>query len=261
MDRFRFIDRKQTSVQPSKSQFWQRISIYRNLSWPWRGFKRNSNPKKYRINFSRHKYLSLLSVILLSPSQVLANAVSQSNNGSVTNMAIQSLTGNMTTNQYGGNIVCQGPTLTISPFSTFGANYQKPYRDFYETPVYDPTDANDDGVPDNPGNILYYQQNYSGTNKDSYAANFGISASFSIPLDRGLQNQCKSAADTQINIQKQVLENKRLDWQIARIRECGKLKQEGILMTKSSPFFDLCKDIYLVPKANQVFPHTHKLKQ
>ena len=36
-------------------------------------------------------------------------------------MAIQSLTGNMTTNQFGGNIVCQGATLTLSPFITFGA--------------------------------------------------------------------------------------------------------------------------------------------
>jgi len=174
-------------------------------------------------------------------------------------MAIQSLTGNMTTNQYGGNIVCQGPTLTISPFTTFGANYLKPYRDYYETPFYDPTDADDDGVPDNPGKVLFNQKNYSGTNKDSYALNFGISASFSIPLDRGLQNQCKSAADTQISIQKQVLENKRLDWQIARIRECGKLKQEGIMLTTDSPFFNICKDVYLVPKANQVLPHTHKI--
>ncbi len=107
---------------------------------------------------------------------------------------------------------------------------------------------------------LFYQRNYSGTNKDSYALNFGISATFSIPLDRGFQNQCKSAADTQISIQKQVLENKRLDWQIARIRECGKLKQEGIMLTTDSPFFNICKDVYLVPKANQVIPHTHKLK-
>ncbi len=155
-------------------------------------------------------------------------------------MAVQTLTGNMTTNQYGGNIVCQGPTLSISPFTTFGANYLKPYRDYYETPFYDPTDANDDGVPDNPGNVLFNQKNYSGTNKDSYALNFGISATFSI--------------------QKQVLENKRLDWQIARIRECGKLKQEGIMLTTDSPFFNICKDVYLVPKANQVIPHTHKLK-
>ena len=102
--------------------------------------------------------------------------------------------------------------------------------------------------------VIYFinQKNYSGTNKDSYALNFGISATFSIPLDRGFQNQCKSAADTQISIQKQVLENKRLDWQIARIRECGKLKQEGIMLTTDSPFFNICKDVYLVPKANQV---------
>ena len=133
MDRIRFIDKQQTSIYPSRSNFWKRISIYGDLSWPRWGFKRNSNSKKYRINKRSHKYLSVLSVILLSPTQVLANAVSVKQR-KVTNMAIQSLTGNMTTNQYGGNIVCQGPTLTISPFTTFGANYLKPYRDYYETP-------------------------------------------------------------------------------------------------------------------------------
>ena len=51
----------------------------------------------------------------------------------------------------------------------------------------------------------------------------------------------QNAADTQISIQKQVLENKRLDWQIARIRECGKLKQEGIMLTTDSPFFNSVK--------------------
>jgi hypothetical protein len=154
-------------------------------------------------------------------------------------MAIQSLTGNMTTNQYGGNIVCQGPTLTISPFSTFGANYQKPYRDFYETPVYDPTDANDDGVPDNPGNILYYQQNYSGTNKDSYALGTGLTLNFSIPLDRQLGKQCKEAAATQTNIQKQQLKNLELDWHFARLKHCGEKKIAGIRFTKDSPYYDL----------------------
>ena len=78
------------------------------------GIKRDHDPKKYRVNKRNHKYLSVLSVILLSPAQVLANAVSQSNNGSVTNMAVQTLTGNMTTNQYGGNIVCQGPTYPLA---------------------------------------------------------------------------------------------------------------------------------------------------
>ena len=200
----------------------------------------------------------------------MANAVSQSNNGSVTNQAIQMNQGNVITNHYGGGIICQGPQLAISPFSTFGVNYRKPFNHTYDTPVYDPTDLvgdfDDDGnpigdgTPDNPGKILYYQQNYSGTNKDSYALNTGISLTFTIPLDRQLQKECKNAAKTQVAIQEQVLKNKQLDWNIARIKECGKLKQEGILIAKDSVFFNICKDVYLVPKANQVLPHTHEIK-
>ena len=172
-------------------------------------------------------------------------------------MAIQSLTGNMTTNQFGNNIVCQGSTLTFSPFITFGANYRKPFEHFYETPFYDPTDANDDGVPDNPGDILFYQQNYSGTNKDSFAINTGVSLNFTIPLDRSLQSTFEEAATTQVLLQRQILENKRLDWQIARIRECWNLLANGVRVQEDSPWFNLCADIYLEPKPNQVVPHTH----
>jgi len=185
-------------------------------------------------------------------------------------MAIQSLTGNMTTNQFGGNIVCQGATLTFSPFVTFGANYRKPYRDYYTLPYYDETDLEGDfdddgnpigdGVPDNPGDVLFDEIFYSGTNKDSFAINTGFSLNFTVPLDRKFQNQCKSAATTQVKIQQQVLENKRLDWAIARIKECGKLKQQGILIAKNSEFYNLCADIYIDKKPNQVIPHTHDLR-
>ena len=175
-------------------------------------------------------------------------------------MAIQSLTGNMTTNQFGGNIVCQGATLTVSPFITFGANYRKPFNHVYKTPVYDSTDADEDGVPDNAGDILYYEENYSGTNKDSYAVNTGFSLNFTVPLDKRFQSQCSEAATTQIQIQKQILRNKELDWAIARIKECGKLKQEGILISKKSEFYNLCSDIYIDKKPNQVIPHTHDLR-
>ena len=65
MDRTRSIDRQQTSIYSSRSNFWERISIYRNLSWPRWGFKRDHNPKKYRVNKRSHKYLSVLSIILL----------------------------------------------------------------------------------------------------------------------------------------------------------------------------------------------------
>ena len=105
--------------------------------------------------------------------------------------------------------------MNITPFSTFNSNYQKPFSHFYETPVYDPTDLvgdfDDDGnpigdgTPDNPGKILYYQKNYSGTNKDSFAIGTGITLNFSIPLDRQLGKLCKDAASTQIGIQNQKL--------------------------------------------------------
>lgn len=175
-------------------------------------------------------------------------------------MAIQSINGNMTTQQFGNNIVCQGATLSFSPFVTFGANYRKPFDHTYLTPYYDPTDADDDGVPDNPGDILFYQENYSGTNKDSYALNSGFSLNFTIPLDRTLQSTCEKAATTQVKLQQQILENKRLDWQIARIRECGALLANGIRVTEDSPFYNVCADVYLEPKPNQVLPHTHNIK-
>ena len=76
MDRIRFIDRQQTSIYLA-DQTLKRISIYRDLSWP-RWVSNVTNSKKYRVNKRSHKYLSVLSIILLSPAQVLANAVSQS---------------------------------------------------------------------------------------------------------------------------------------------------------------------------------------
>ena len=159
--------------------------------------------------------------------------------------------------------------MTITPFTTFNSNYRKPYRDYYTTPVYDQTDIvgdfDDDGnpigdgTPDNPGVVLYDQINYSGTNKDSYALGSGITLNFSIPLDRQLTKQCKDAAKTQTDIQKQTLKNLELDWHFARLKHCGQKKIEGIRFAKNSPYYDLCSDIEITPRANQVLPHNHKI--
>ncbi len=160
--------------------------------------------------------------------------------------------------------------MTITPFTTLNSNFRKPYRDFYETPVYDQTDLvgdfDDDGnpigdgTPDNPGKILYHQQNYSGTNKDSFALGTGITLNFSVPLDRQYTKQCKKAAATQTKIQEQKLKNLELDWHFARLKHCGEKKIAGIRFTKDSPYYDLCSDIEIVEKKGQVLPHTHKLK-
>ena len=100
--------------------------------------KSNNRSRKHSSNAVNLSKIALL--ILLSPTSVLANAVSQSNTGSVTNQNYNVNNGSFHTNQYGGNIVCQGPMMNITPFSTFNTNFQKPFHHTYDTPVYDPTD-------------------------------------------------------------------------------------------------------------------------
>ena len=230
-------------------------------------YKSPNNRRKHSNHTINIPKIALL--LLLSPTSVLANAVSQSNTGSVTNQNYNVNNGSFHTQQFGGNIVCQGAMLNITPFSTFNSNWAKPYRDYYSTPYYDPTDIEGDfddegnpigdGTPDNPGDILFYQQNYSGTNKDNYSLGTGITLNFSIPLDRKLDKQCKEAAATQINIQKQKLKNLELEWHVGRIKHCGTLMQSGINVKKNSPFYEVCKDVVLTPKPNQIESHYHSV--
>ena len=93
--------------------------------------------------------------------------------------------------------------MNITPFSTFNTNFQKPFDHRYRTPVYDPTDLvgdfDDDGnpigdgTPDNPGNILYWQENYSGTNKDSYSIGTCLLYTSPSPRDRTRSRMPSSA--------------------------------------------------------------------
>ena len=166
----------------------------------------------------------------------------------------------MVENMYGNGIKCSGPQMTVSPFVTTSFNQKRPQDYIYHTPVYDPTDANDDGVPDNPGNILFYQENYSG-NKDSLGLNFGFALTFNIPLDNRFQDSCLDAANTQINLQKQELNAKLLNYEIARLKNCGELMLAGIYFDPNSKFAKLCEGVIVSPPPNQVIPHSHKLTQ
>ena len=84
-----------------------------------------------------------------------ANPIANSS-GSVTNQAIQVLHGPYITNTYGGGIQCQGATMNITPYVTGGIAFKRPYEAYYDDPVYNMADNDDDGIPDNPGEILYY---------------------------------------------------------------------------------------------------------
>ena len=228
------------------------FSVRRVLHWP-RTFQPNSYSKDNNHRIRYRKYLSILTIIscILSP-KVLANtsqtaAPVANSSGSVTNMAVQNLQGSFIQNQYGGNIVCQGPMLTFSPFVTDSHTYSLPKEYHYDAPVYS-----------DEGDIIYYQAIRTGQ-KDNFSYNLGFSVNFSIPLDNTLQNRCKSAVDNQLALTKQMVENKKLDYAIARIRECCKLLKEGIVLTDDSPYKELCKDVRIVAKPVELLPPVHKI--
>ena len=188
--------------------------------------------------------------------------------GSVTNQAIQVLQGPYITNTYGGGIQCQGPTLNFTPYITGSVSAQKPFEGYYDDPVYDVTDnfgAFDadgnpigDGILDNPGDVLFYKQTRTGQ-KDNYNLSVGFSATWSRPLDRKLQDQCKEAAAANIEMMQQLTANKRLDFEIARLKNCGDLKLKGIQFHPRSPYFKICADVIVNNPPGHTHPHVHSI--
>ena len=77
-----------------------------------------------------------------------------------------------------------------------------------------------DGVPDIPGKVVLEKPVRTDMSANNNF-NIGLSATFSLPLDRKLQRLCKQAATTQIEQQAQITANKRLDFEIARLKNCG----------------------------------------
>jgi len=246
------------------------LSIYRKLLWA-RPFKSHNNTENHHYP-KRNKYnqyvFKLISICLLGSTtptfasdiggvSATANPVANSS-GSVTNQAIQVLQGPYITNTYGNGIQCQGPTMNVTPFLTGNIAVKRPYEDYWMDPVYNNVDANNDDVPDNPGEILYYKPVRTGQ-KDSSTVSLGISATWSKPLDKKLQDQCKEAAQANINLMVQSTANKRLDFEIARLKNCGELMKAGIMFHKNSPYFAVCADVVLVNPPGTLPNHSHSI--
>ena len=242
------------------------VSVQRNILGSW--FKQPYNYSKNHRHSKRNRHYKYLLAVVLSasfPSQSLAETVGgvsataspvANSSGSVTNQAIQVLQGPYITNTYGGGIQCQGPTVNFTPFVTGSASLQKPYEDYYDSPVYDMT-ADDDGNLNNPGDILYTVPTRTGQ-KDSYNISVGFSATWSRPLDKKLQDQCKQAAAANIEFMKQNTANKRLDFEIARLKNCGNLIKEGIQFHPKSPYYKVCADV-IVRDVTHIKPHRHTI--
>ena len=237
-----------------------------------RGYKRHRH-NKYLLAI-KTLCLSALAVSATVPANaetvggVSATASPIANSsGSVTNQAIQVLQGPYITNTYGGGIQCQGPTRNFTPYVTGTASASKPWEPYYDDPVYDITDTRGafdedgnpmgDGIIDNPGDILFHKKTRTGQ-KDNYSLGIGFSMTWSTPTDKNLQDLCKKAAQTQIELNSQLAANKRLDFEIARLKNCGQLLKEGIRFAPGTRYAKVCEDVQ-VSGVNFMVPHVHKI--
>ena len=244
------------------------VSVHRNVFRSWFA-KSHNNSTSYRGYKHNRHYKYLLAVIsfgLLSPTAALSETVGgvsataapvANSSGSVTNQAIQVLQGPYITNTYGNGIQCQGPTRNFTPYVTGSASATKPYEPYYYDPVYDMRDLDEDGAPDNPGSVLYRVPVRTGQ-KDNYNLGVGFSITWSEPLDKKLQDQCKEAAQANIDFMKQQTANKRLDFEIARLKNCGELLKSGIQFHPRSPYYKVCADV-VVHNVTYIKPHAHSI--
>ena len=234
----------------------------------------NGNQKHYRY----HKYLSALIGLSALGSPALANTVGgvsatanpiAQSSSSVQNQAIQVLQGPYISSQT-GTTQCQGPTLNITPFVTHSLGFQKPYQDIYYTPVYNEvdleggfdTDGNPipDGIPDAGWGAVAFDKPVRTGQKSNHNWSLGLSATISIPLDGGIQERCKTSMSIHNKIQQQILNNKLLDYSIARLRHCGELAQRGISFAEWSPAHKVCADVIVQPKQVAIAPHIHEVE-
>ena len=209
-------------------------------------------------------------LLLSAPAQAQVSSTAApvaNSSGSVTNQAVQVVPGKNFVYQY-GTFACQGTSLTISPFLSTTVGWASPYESHYNEPVYDTLDlvgafdsegnAIPDGVPDNPGNILFHRPIRTGQ-KTNYSVNGGITATISIPLDRAHIKSCHRAAEKQVLLLEQQLADKRLNHEIARLKNCGELLQKGITFHPDSPYRGICADVVLKNPPGTLPPHTHSI--
>jgi hypothetical protein len=135
-------------------------------------------------------------------------------------------------------------------------------------PVYDVSDnfgafdddGNDigDGIIDNPGRVLFRKKTRTGQ-KDNYSLGLGFSMTWSTPTDKKLQALCKEAAEANIALMNQQAANKRLDFEIARLKNCGELMKAGIYFKPGTEYAKVCADVIVNNPPGHTHPHTHTI--
>ena len=214
------------------------------------------------------RYLCLL---LLLNNPVFANSVNTTSNssGSVVNQAVQVVPSRQF--QYQMNtITCQGATLNISPFVSTTYGFATPYESHFDRPVYSRRDIEGNFDDDNKaigdgdvdagyrGEILYHEQVRTGQKQSNVSVNGGITATFSIPLDRTAIKECRKAMVKQNELYEASLAAKRLNFEMSSAKTCIDNLKQGIRFKEGTEMARICADVELITPPN--VEHTHKIK-
>ena len=214
------------------------------------------------------RYLLLL---LLFNNPVLANSVNTTSNssGSVVNQAVQVVPSRQF--QYQMNtITCQGATLNISPFVSTTYGFATPFESHFNRPVYSRRDIEGNFDDDNNaigdgdvdagyrGEILYFEKVRTGQKQSNVSINGGITATFSIPLDRTAIKECREAMKKQNELYEASLAAKRLNYEMSRAKTCADNYKNGFRFKEGTPMALVCSDIEIIEPTN--LDHVHKIK-
>ena len=185
-----------------------------------------TNRRNNRLDYKHYCYLALC---LLTVTPVLADEPEVNNTsnpvaaatGNVTNSAIQfQNNGASSRQQYSQGVVCNGSTMTFSPF--YMGNHANPYAE---------------------------KEDMEGLHPSSYQLNenWGFQINFMVPLSKKSFNQC-------LEIAKRQEEKLRLDYELVRALKCAELQSKGFTLRPGSRVEHMCHDIVpiqsLLPKEN-----------
>ena len=214
------------------------------------------------------RYLLLL---LFFNNPVLANSVNTTSNssGSVVNQAVQVVPSRQF--QYQMNtITCQGATLNISPFVSTTYGFATPFESHFDRPVYSRRDIEGNFDDDNNaigdgdvdagyrGEILYFEEVRTGQKQSNVSINGGVTATFSIPLDRTAIKECRKAMKKQNELYEASLAAKRLNYEMSRAKTCADNYKNGFRFKEGTPMALVCSDIEIIEPTN--LDHVHKIK-
>ena len=113
-------------------------------------------------------------------------------------------------------------------------------------------------VPDNPGKVLCITSRSAQATARTTAITLASQPPSPSHLDRGPIELCKQAAKKQVALYEQALADKRLNYEMGRLKACAEAINVRVMgLPRLRRFIPICADVVLKPKP--VEDHTHQI--